>query len=260
VSRSNGVAFGSSVACAILTPFAALDVESALATNALSAAALPGALLQLLSALAYMHSVDVVHGNISPTSVLVAADGRVLLGGLGYAHSVRAAAASSTILLRVPAWNWYTAPEVLLNVSAGQPHNAASADLKRCDIWSVGALAARVVLRTDLFTGNAPDAVLQSIARFSETDNAAGAAESLEAACSMAGGSAFASFVLVTLQRDPLRRWTAAKLVKHDYVGGDDRSLPATGASATNALADDLTDDTIVAFVDLYCPRLKSKL
>lgn len=102
---------------------------------------------QLCSAVQYAHDSDVIHGNIKPTNVFVASDGRMLLSDFGIARSYDD---SQQSLTRV-GWGSaeYAAPEQSLGV------------LRRAsDIYSLGVLLFRILTGSPPFTGQTPVDVL----------------------------------------------------------------------------------------------------
>ncbi|MDQ6661618.1 MAG: serine/threonine protein kinase, partial [Chloroflexota bacterium] len=104
-------------------------------------------LRQLCSALHYAHDQNVIHGNIKPTNVFVAADGRILLADFGIAHHYDD---SQQSLTRV---GWGTAEYVAPEQSLGLVRNAS-------DIYSLGALLFRMLTGQPPFTGQTPIEVL----------------------------------------------------------------------------------------------------
>ena len=102
---------------------------------------------QLCSAVQYVHNHDVIHGNIKPTNVFVAADGRMLLSDFGIARRYDDGQQS---LSRV-GWESaeYAAPEQSLGV------------LRRAsDIYALGVLLFRILTGQPPFTGQTPVEVL----------------------------------------------------------------------------------------------------
>src|SRR5438270_8681203 len=104
-------------------------------------------LQQLCSALQYAHDHDVIHGNIKPSNVFVASDGRVLLADFGIARSYDDSQQSLTRI----GWGSaeYAAPEQSLGV------------LRRSsDIYSLGVLLFRILTGSPPFIGQTPVEVL----------------------------------------------------------------------------------------------------
>jgi serine/threonine protein kinase len=102
---------------------------------------------QLCSAIQYAHEHDVIHGNIKPTNIFVAADSRMLLSDFGV---VRGYDDSQQSLTRI-GWGSaeYAAPEQSLGV------------LRRAsDVYSLGVLLFRILTGEPPFTGQTPVEVL----------------------------------------------------------------------------------------------------
>src|SRR5436853_2104289 len=101
---------------------------------------------QLCSAVQYAHNHDVIHGNIKPTNVFVAADGRMLLSDFGIARRYDGQQSPSRV-----GWESaeYAAPEQSLGV------------LRRAsDIYALGVLLFRILTGQPPFTGQTPVEVL----------------------------------------------------------------------------------------------------
>ena len=102
---------------------------------------------QLCSAVQYAHDADVLHGNIKPSNIFIAPDGRVLLSDFGIAHGYDD---SQQSLTRV-GWGSaeYAAPEQSLGV------------LRRpSDVYSLGILLFHILTGSTPFTGQTPVEVL----------------------------------------------------------------------------------------------------
>src|SRR2546421_7550823 len=102
---------------------------------------------QLCSAVQYAHDHDVIHGNINPSNIFIAADGRMLLSDFGIARRYDDGQQS---LSRV-GWESaeYAAPEQSLGV------------LRRAsDIYALGVLLFRILTGQPPFTGQTPVEVL----------------------------------------------------------------------------------------------------
>ena len=102
---------------------------------------------QLCSAVQYTHNADVIHGNIKPTNVFVAADGRMLLSDFGVARGYDDSQQSLTRI----GWGSaeYAAPEQSLGV------------LRRAsDIYALGTLLFRILTGQPPFRGQTPVEVL----------------------------------------------------------------------------------------------------
>jgi len=104
-------------------------------------------LRQLCSAVQYAHDANVLHGNIKPSNVFIAPDGRVVLSDFGIAHGYDDSQQSLTRI----GWGSaeYAAPEQSLGV------------LRRTsDVYSLGVLLFHILTGSTPFTGQTPVEVL----------------------------------------------------------------------------------------------------
>src|SRR5436309_10252475 len=102
---------------------------------------------QLCSAVQYAHNHDVIHGNIKPSNVFVAADGRMLLSDFGIARRYDDGQQS---LSRV---GWGSA-------EYGAPEQSLGVLRRASDIYALGALLFRILTGQPPFTGQTPVEVL----------------------------------------------------------------------------------------------------
>lgn len=108
-------------------------------------------LQQLCGAVQYVHEHEGVHGNIKPTNVLVAVDGRVLLSDFGIARGYRSGIEDQQRDLTQVGWGSaeYASPEQSLGIL-----RPAS------DIYSLGVLLFRILAGQPPFSGQTPVEVL----------------------------------------------------------------------------------------------------
>eukprot|EP01138_Halocafeteria_seosinensis_P004004 gb/GECG01004093.1/.p1 GENE.gb/GECG01004093.1/~~gb/GECG01004093.1/.p1 ORF type:complete len:277 (+),score=16.96 gb/GECG01004093.1/:1-831(+) len=91
---------------------------------------------QMLRALKYIHSADVLHRDLKPANVLVNSDGHLALGDFGLARGISSDMGHLTddvVTL------WYRAPEILCGLGT---YDA------KADLWSVGCVLAEFVCHT----------------------------------------------------------------------------------------------------------------
>ena len=96
---------------------------------------------QLLSGVAYCHSMGVMHRDLKPQNILLAQNGTLKIADFGLARNFTPIRKTLTVEVIT---RWYRAPEVLL----GHTHYDCSVDL-----WSVGCIIAEMSNKTVLFPG-----------------------------------------------------------------------------------------------------------
>lgn len=103
-------------------------------------------IFQLLSALSYIHSANVIHRDIKPSNILMNHRCELKLADFGLARSLEQTEeyASDPTLTEYVATRWYRAPEILLG---------SKRYTKGVDIWSVGCIMGEVISGKPLFPG-----------------------------------------------------------------------------------------------------------
>lgn len=102
---------------------------------------------QLCSAVQYAHEHDVVHGNIKPSNVFIASDGRLLLADFGIARSYDDSQQSLTRI------GWGSAEYI-------SPEQSLGIVKRGSDIYALGAVLFRVLTGSPPFVGQTPVEVL----------------------------------------------------------------------------------------------------
>lgn len=200
---------------------------------------------QLLRALKYMHSAELLHRDIKPSNLLLNSECQVKLADFGLARSVAQLAADdgpSPILTDYVATRWYRAPEILLG---------SSRYTYGVDMWSSGCILGELLGGKPIFPGtstmNQLDRIIEVTGRPSQEDIhaiqspfAATMLESLPVDNPRTFQHMFPNaspeatdLVAKLLQFNPDKRITAEEALRHPYVAqfhneADEPSHPTT--------------------------------
>eukprot|EP00871_Galdieria_phlegrea_P000372 jgi/Galph1/1335/GphlegSOOS_G5968.1 len=99
---------------------------------------------QILRALKYVHSADVLHRDLKPSNVLVNGNCDIKICDFGLARSASFNELGGEFMTQYVATRWYRAPEIMLSFRHYD---------KSVDIWSVGCIFAELLGRRPLFPG-----------------------------------------------------------------------------------------------------------
>ncbi|CAF2479680.1 unnamed protein product [Rotaria sp. Silwood2] len=122
---------------------------------------------QLLKAMKYLHSANVIHRDMKPSNVLINQQCRVKICDFGLARSLNHVYEDPQhpALTEYVATRWYRAPEILL---------ASSKYTKGVDMWSLGCILGEMLLGKPLFQGtstfNQLERILQNIPKPTQSD------------------------------------------------------------------------------------------
>lgn len=178
---------------------------------------------QLVRAIHFCHSHNIIHRDIKPENLLVSRNGVLKLCDFGFARPMAAPGAKYTEYVST---RWYRAPELLVgDVSYG----------KAVDVWSIGCMFAEITTGLPLFPGDSDIDQLYHIlkclghitSRQQELfrKNAlyvgvklpqAAQLESLETRFPQLDKLSL-DFLRQTIQDEPLDRWTCDELLKHPF-------------------------------------------
>ncbi|EQC34427.1 CMGC/MAPK protein kinase [Saprolegnia diclina VS20] len=97
-------------------------------------------LYQMLAALKYVHSANVIHRDLKPSNILVNANCELKICDFGLARGVQ----EDLELTEYVVTRWYRAPEIMLGCIKYTHH---------VDVWSLGCIFAEMLSRKPLFPG-----------------------------------------------------------------------------------------------------------
>ena len=93
---------------------------------------------QILKALKYMHSGDLIHRDLKPSNILLNSECHVKIADFGLARSVATKEEDAPpVLTEYVATRWYRAPEILLG---------STKYTKSVDMWSVGCILGELII------------------------------------------------------------------------------------------------------------------
>jgi mitogen-activated protein kinase 15 len=133
----------------IVCDFKETDLHQVIKSSVLEPVHEQAIIHQILKALKYMHSGELIHRDLKPSNVLLDVSCQVKICDFGLARSVASHSEDqfefSQVLTDYVATRWYRAPELLLG---------STSYTKGVDIWAVGCILAEIVLKKPLFPGS----------------------------------------------------------------------------------------------------------
>eukprot|EP00388_Colpodella_angusta_P014985 GDKJ01037272.1.p1 GENE.GDKJ01037272.1~~GDKJ01037272.1.p1 ORF type:complete len:460 (+),score=34.80 GDKJ01037272.1:63-1442(+) len=167
-------------------------------------------MVQLLSAVAYLHDTDIIHRDIKPENILINTPADIKLADFGLAKVVEAWSVKNTPM----GTSYYIAPEIIrsIEMQSGVPHTTTRDDVKMVDIWACGVVIAFMLSGKPPFigqvkTGSERRALLNNINRGVMFNNAIWEGVSEEAK----------DLVACLLEQNIEKRITAEKALKHPF-------------------------------------------
>lgn len=100
---------------------------------------------QILKALKYIHSADIMHRDLKPSHILINADSSIKIADFSLAKSTSILDEYSYKITDYMAMRWYRAPEILLS--------ATNYD-QSVDMWSIGCIIGEMINGKTLFPGS----------------------------------------------------------------------------------------------------------
>ncbi|KAL0232153.1 hypothetical protein PCE1_003149 [Barthelona sp. PCE] len=124
--------------------FMETDLHAVIRGNLLEPIHIQYIIYQILKALKYMHSGDLIHRDMKPSNVLLNSECHVKLADFGLARSLRATSNSGPVMTDYVATRWYRSPEILV----GSQHYTGAVDL-----WAVGCILGEALGGRPMFPG-----------------------------------------------------------------------------------------------------------
>jgi len=210
--------------------FMETDLHAVIRANILEEIHKQYIIYQILKALKYIHSGDLIHRDLKPSNILLNSECHAKVADFGLARSVAADNnddGNNPVLTEYVATRWYRAPEILLGSTKYS---------KAVDMWSVGCILGELIVGKAIFPGtstlNQIERVLELIGKPKPED-----IESIESqlAWNIIGSinitkkKSFHSFfpkasetaldlIRKLLSFNPNNRLTAEESLKHKYV------------------------------------------
>ncbi|XP_045476166.1 cyclin-dependent kinase-like 2 isoform X2 [Harmonia axyridis] len=184
-------------------------------------------LYQIVRAISYCHSNQIIHRDVKPENVLVSTNGVVKLCDFGFA---RLATNTNEPLTDYVATRWYRAPELLVG---DQGYGTG------VDIWAIGCLFAEMMTGEPLFPGESDIDQLFLIVKMIgkpcpkhlQLMTKSSALREIKAATPQSGNTLHSNFedwprttldILIScLKMDPSQRASAEDLLRHNYFTHD---------------------------------------
>ena len=142
----------------LVMPYGGKTLGELAAAQAVAPNQHPAIMYQILCGVNYLHSCDVVHGDLNPQTILRSEDGTIRICGLGSATVDRLGFRPLMALKDIPAEGLpigtlpFRAPEVLMG------HLRVNGKM---DMWSIGCVFSEIVTGTRLWTAVTPSGLVE---------------------------------------------------------------------------------------------------
>jgi serine/threonine protein kinase len=154
--------------------------------------------LQVLQGLEFLHSRNIVHGDIKPANLLITDKGQIKLSDFGTSHIIGGARDIASIA-GTPRW---MSPDM---VQTGEASRAS-------DIWALGCVV------MEMSTGVQPWSDVQFDNAFSLVYHIGNSTTGPNTSCLNDISPSLRSFIVQCLQMDPKQRPVASELFKHPFL------------------------------------------
>ncbi|KAK8875654.1 serine/threonine protein kinase [Tritrichomonas musculus] len=153
---------------------------------------------QLVSSLAHLHSLHIIHRDMKPQNILIAEHGALKICDFGFA---RALSNTTLVLTSIKGTPLYMAPELVQE----QPYD------EKVDVWALGVILYELYYGKPPFFTNSIYKLIQMI---------------VNSPITWPGqiSDQFKSFLLEMLQKDPIKRISCQDLLSHPFIAGVDLS------------------------------------
>lgn len=141
--------------------FMEADLHSVVGTNILEKMHQIFIFYQILRALHYIHSAELIHRDLKPSNILINSECRAKVCDFGLIRSLASKEETEEVVLSEEvATKWYRAPELLLGSRSYH---------KPVDMWSFGCIVAEILTGKPLFNGSSTLNQFEKILEFSGT-------------------------------------------------------------------------------------------
>jgi len=212
----------------LIFDFMQTDLHAVIRANILTDIHKQYIVYQVLSALKYMHSAELLHRDIKPSNLLINSDCHLKICDFGLCRSVAEKDGPKPVLTDYVATRWYRSPEVLMG---------STKYTKGVDIWSIGCILGEMMSHRPILPGNSTmnqiERILEVTGKPCEEDiksmkspfaitmiEAISHRTSLVSLVKLCPGASQEALGLMQqcLKFNPMKRCSAEMALKHPYV------------------------------------------